>query len=84
MALLLPILLLAAATSPYDIVIRDGRIVDGTGSPWYAGDIGIRGGRVAAIGRLADAPGAASSTLAVWWWRRDSSTCWGNRNSRFW
>ena len=56
MALLLPILLLAAATSPYDIVIRDGRIVDGTGSPWYAGDIGIRGGRVAAIGRLADAP----------------------------
>jgi dihydroorotase/N-acyl-D-amino-acid deacylase len=47
---------LAAATSPYDIVIRDGRIVDGTGSPWYAGDIGIRGGRVAAIGRLAGAP----------------------------
>ena len=56
MALLLPILLLAAATSPYDIVIRDGRIVDGTGSPWYAGDIGIRGGRVAAIGHLVDAP----------------------------
>ena len=56
MAFLLPILLLAAATSPYDIVIRSGRIVDGTGSPWYAGDIGIRSGRVAAIGRLTDAP----------------------------
>jgi dihydroorotase/N-acyl-D-amino-acid deacylase len=56
MAFLLPILLLAAATSPYDIVIRSGRIVDGTGSPWYAGDIGIRGGRIAAIGRLGDAP----------------------------
>jgi dihydroorotase/N-acyl-D-amino-acid deacylase len=56
MAFLLPILLLAAATNPYDIVIRDGRIVDGTGSPWYAGDVAIRGGRIAAIGRLADAP----------------------------
>ena len=53
---LFPILLLAAATNPYDIVIRDGRIVDGTGSPWYAGDVAIRGGRIAAIGRLADAP----------------------------
>jgi len=56
MTLLFPILLLAAATNPYDIVIRNGRIVDGTGSPWYAGDVAIRGGRIAAIGRLADAP----------------------------
>jgi dihydroorotase/N-acyl-D-amino-acid deacylase len=57
MPFLLPVLLFAAAaTSPYDIVIRNARIVDGTGSPWYAGDIGIRGGRVAAIGRLTDAP----------------------------
>jgi dihydroorotase/N-acyl-D-amino-acid deacylase len=56
MASLLPILLLAAAVNPYDIVIRDGRIVDGTGSPWYAGDVAIRGGRVVAIGRLGDAP----------------------------
>jgi N-acyl-D-amino-acid deacylase len=56
MAFLLPLLLLAAATTPYDLVIRDGRIVDGTGSPWYTGDIAIRGGRVAAIGHLADAP----------------------------
>ena len=56
MAFLLPILLMAAAANPYDIVIRDGRIVDGTGSPWYAGDVAIRGGRIAAIGHLADAP----------------------------
>jgi len=56
MALLLPILLLAAATSPYDIVIRNARIVDGTGSPWYAGDVAIRGGRISAIGNLVDAP----------------------------
>jgi dihydroorotase/N-acyl-D-amino-acid deacylase len=56
MTLLFPILLLAAATNPYDTVIRNGRIIDGTGSPWYAGDVAIRGGRIAAIGHLADAP----------------------------
>ncbi len=27
---------------PYDIIIRDGRIVDGSGNPWYSGDIAIR------------------------------------------
>ncbi|MDQ6758361.1 MAG: D-aminoacylase, partial [Acidobacteriota bacterium] len=39
----------------YDVVIRNGHIVDGTGSPWYEGDIGIRNGRIAAIGSLANA-----------------------------
>lgn len=56
MQLLLPILLFAAAANPYDVVIRNGRIVDGTGSPWYAGDIAIRAGRIAAIGHLDNAP----------------------------
>jgi dihydroorotase/N-acyl-D-amino-acid deacylase len=56
MAFLLPVLLLAAAANPYDVVIRNGHIIDGGGSPWYAGDIGIRGGRIAAIGNLAGAP----------------------------
>jgi N-acyl-D-aspartate/D-glutamate deacylase len=42
----------------YDIVISNGRIIDGTGSPWYSGDIGIRGGRIAAIGNLSAAPRA--------------------------
>ncbi len=36
----------------YDLLIRNGRIVDGTGSPWYGGDLAIRNGRIAAIGRL--------------------------------
>lgn len=44
---------LGAAEAPYDVVIRNGRIIDGTGSPWYAGDLAIRGGRVAAIGKIA-------------------------------
>jgi dihydroorotase/N-acyl-D-amino-acid deacylase len=55
MPLLLPVLLFAAATNPYDLVIRNGHIIDGTGSPWYSGDVAIRGGRIAAIGNLAGA-----------------------------
>jgi len=54
--LLLPILLFAAVAAPYDVVITNGHIVDGTGSPWYAADVGIRAGRIAAIGHLAGAP----------------------------
>lgn len=46
-----------AADAPYDIIIRNGRIIDGTGSPWYSGDIGIRNGRIAAIGFLGAAQG---------------------------
>jgi dihydroorotase/N-acyl-D-amino-acid deacylase len=56
MPILLPVLLFAAAANPYDLVIRNGRIVDGTGSPWYAGDVAIRGGKIAAVGNLGDVP----------------------------
>jgi N-acyl-D-amino-acid deacylase len=45
----------AAASAEYDVLIRNGHIIDGTGSPWYSGDIGIRDGRLAAIGDLAGA-----------------------------
>ena len=44
-----------AADSPFDLVIANGHIIDGTGSPWYSGDIGIRDGRIAAIGNLSGA-----------------------------
>jgi N-acyl-D-amino-acid deacylase len=40
----------------YDVIIEHGRVVDGTGAPWYAADVGIRSGRIAAIGRLDQAP----------------------------
>ncbi len=39
----------------FDLVIANGRIVDGTGAPWFRGDIGIRGDRIAAIGKLGGA-----------------------------
>ncbi len=38
------------------MVIRNGHIVDGTGSPWYAADLAIRNGRIAGIGKLDGAP----------------------------
>jgi N-acyl-D-amino-acid deacylase len=40
------------ASPAYDVIIEHGRVVDGTGAPWYAADVGIRAGRIAAIGRL--------------------------------
>src|ERR1022692_2731241 len=46
----------AQSPTPFDLVITNGHIIDGTGSPWYSGDIGFRDGRVAAIGNLTAAP----------------------------
>jgi len=37
---------------PYDILIHNGKIVDGTGNPWYEADIGIYSDRIIAIGKL--------------------------------
>src|SRR5690348_12130235 len=47
---------LQAQTPPFDLVITNGHIIDGTGSPWYSGDVGIRDAKIAAIGNLSTAP----------------------------
>lgn len=53
--------LLGAAPGPeYDLLVPGGRVVDGSGNPWYVADVGIRGGRVAAVGRL---PGATAARV---------------------
>lgn len=44
-----------AAQERFDILIRDGRVVDGSGNPWYHADIGINGDRIIRIGDLDDA-----------------------------
>lgn len=38
----------------FDILVKNGRIVDGTGNPWFYADIGIKGDTIVAVGRLAE------------------------------
>jgi N-acyl-D-aspartate/D-glutamate deacylase len=52
-----------AETPAYDLVLRNGKIVDGTGNPWYHGDVAVRGDRIVAVGRVPAAP--ARRTLDV-------------------
>ncbi|WP_425395830.1 serine hydrolase [Aeoliella sp.] len=40
------------AEKKYDVLIQSGRVVDGTGAPWYIADVGVRDGKIVAIGRL--------------------------------
>jgi dihydroorotase/N-acyl-D-amino-acid deacylase len=49
---------LTAQTPPlaFDLVITNGHIIDGTGSPWYSADLGIRDGKIVAIGSLSTLP----------------------------
>jgi N-acyl-D-amino-acid deacylase len=42
----------ASAPPTYDLIIEHGRVIDGTGAPWFVADVGVRAGRVAAIGWL--------------------------------
>lgn len=44
-----------AAGQQFDVLIRNGRVIDGTGNPWYYADVGIRGERIAAVGDLSAA-----------------------------
>ncbi|VTR95827.1 n-acyl-d-aspartate d-glutamate deacylase : N-acyl-D-aspartate/D-glutamate deacylase OS=Singulisphaera acidiphila (strain ATCC BAA-1392 / DSM 18658 / VKM B-2454 / MOB10) GN=Sinac_5669 PE=4 SV=1: Amidohydro_3: D-aminoacyl_C [Gemmata massiliana] len=52
---------LPAAEPEYDLVIRNGRIVDGTGNPWFHGDLAITGDKIAALGTVPE--GKAKRTI---------------------
>ena len=41
------------ADAPFDVLLIDARVVDGAGNPWFRADVGLRGDRIAAVGRLA-------------------------------
>ncbi len=48
----------AMQTSPFDLVIRGGRVVDGTGNPWFVADVGIKGDTIVAVDARLDSAGA--------------------------
>jgi N-acyl-D-aspartate/D-glutamate deacylase len=50
-----------AAQPKYDLVIRNGRVVDGTGNPWFVGDVAIAGDKIVAVGRVPE--GEAARTI---------------------
>ncbi len=58
MHVFLLLLFLCAApvhAADFDFLIRNARVVDGTGNPWFRADVGIRNGRIAAVGDLRSA-----------------------------
>jgi N-acyl-D-amino-acid deacylase len=48
----------SGSAQPFDVLIKNGRVFDGTGNPWFPADIGVRDGRIAAVGALTNASAA--------------------------
>ncbi len=51
----------AATGQSFDLIIRNGKIIDGTGNPWFYADLGVKGGKIEAIGNLKE--GTATTIL---------------------
>ena len=47
----------------FDIVIHGGRLIDGTGNPWFYGDVAIKGGKIAGIGKID--PGSGQRSISA-------------------
>ena len=59
----------------YDLLIRNGRVVDGTGSPWFAADVAVRADIIAAVGPQLMEPRCERLMLAMPSCHPGSSTC---------
>ena len=56
--LILSLILAAPAQESFDVIIRGGKVIDGSGNPWFRADVGVRGDRVARIGDLSNSSAA--------------------------
>jgi len=54
--LLLALLMVPAQPAPFDLLILNARLLDGSGNPWRSADVAVTGDRIAAVGRLRGAP----------------------------
>ena len=54
-----------ASDGGYDVIITGGRVVDGTGNPWFYGDVGIRGDRIARIAPRGEFCASAAATRRI-------------------
>lgn len=54
----------ARSQEPFDLLVSGGRVLDGTGNPWFRADVGVRDGRIVAVGMLAGAPAARTLDAA--------------------
>ena len=68
----------------FDVVLAGGRVVDGTGSPWFRADVGIRGDRIAAVGALGRAEARRRLDVPTRSSRRASSTRTSTATWRSW
>jgi N-acyl-D-amino-acid deacylase len=57
----LAVVALSGDAPAYDLVVRGGKLVDGTGNPWRSGDLAVKGSRIVALGAVR--PGAAKRTI---------------------
>jgi adenine deaminase len=71
-------LLFAAALSltaaDYDLLIRNARVVDGAGNAWFRADVGVKDGKIAAVGKLNDATSTRTIDARERYLTPDSST----------
>jgi hypothetical protein len=64
---------LGAQSQHFDILITGAKVVNGSGSPWFYGDVGIRGDTIAAVGLIPKRTPPCASTPKAWWSRPASS-----------
>jgi urease alpha subunit len=78
MCVCLCLLIMLPQSPQFDLLIKGGRVVDGSGRAAYVADVGIKDDRIVRLGNLSQATAARTIDAQVSWLRLDSSTCWAN------